>query len=252
VLNGSEFQGITAMSLNGTAIAAASRVVNVAGTTITLTIPAAATNGVLSITARGGTGTSTLLVIAANPTITSRTPTSVGAGLNPPAVVTVVGRNFVGVQEVTVGRTVVPFTVVDANTLRFTVQAGTVTGAIGIRTGFGSVTGLNLTIIPRPVISALTLGAINVNTNLGTGRTVTITGTNLTGATSVLIGGRTVTTFTRVTATQVVFVAPVNMLPTQTAVQVTTPGGTGTAGNTFTCSRPTTLAILTGNPTVCR
>ncbi|MFZ4720887.1 MAG: choice-of-anchor D domain-containing protein [Ilumatobacteraceae bacterium] len=252
VLNGSEFQGITAMSLNGTAIAANARVVNAAGTTITLTIPAAATNGVLSITARGGTGTSTLLVIAANPTITSRTPTSVGAGLNPPAVVTVVGRNFVGVQEVTVGRTVVPFTVVDANTLRFTVPAGTVTGAIGIRTGFGSVTGLNLTIIPRPVISALTLGAINVNTNLATGRTVTITGTNPTGATSVLIGGRTVTTFTRNTATQVVFVAPVNMLPTQTAVQVTTAGGTGTAGNTFTCSRPTTPAILAANPTVCR
>lgn len=252
VLNGSEFQGITAMSLNGTAIAAGARVVNAAGTTITLTIPAAASNGVLSITARGGTGTSTLLVIAANPTITSRTPISIGAGLSPLGVVTLVGRNFVGVQEVTVGRTVVPFTVVDTNTLRFTVPAGTVTGAIGVRTGFGSVTGLTLTIIPRPVIASLTLGAINVNTNLATGRTVTINGTNLTGATAVLIGGRTVTTFTRVTATQVTFVAPVNMLPTQPAVQITTPGGTGTAGNTFTCQRPTTPAILAANPSVCR
>ena len=252
VLNGSEFVGITAMSLNGTAIAAASRVVNAAGTAITLTLPAAASNGVLSITARGGTGTSTLLVIAANPTITSRAPTSVGAGLSPLSVVTVVGRNFVGVQEVTVGASVVPFTVIDANTLRFTVPAGVATGAIGIRTGFGSVRGLTLTIVPRPVVQTLTPGTINVNTLLTTGRTFTITGTNFTGTTAVVIGGRTVTTFTRVTATQVTFTAPVNMLPTSTAVQVTTPGGTATAGNTFTCQRPTNAAILAANPTVCR
>ena len=252
VLNGSEFLGITAMTLNGTAIAATARVVNAAGTTITLTLPAAASNGVLSITARGGTGTSTLLVIAANPTITSRTPTSIGAGLSPLGVVTIVGRNFVGVEEVTVGRTVVPFTVVDTNTLRITVPAGVVTGAIGIRTGFGSVTGATLTIIARPVVTSLTLGAMTANqAPLTTGRTVTVNGTSLTGATSVVIGGRTVTTFTRSTATQVTFVAPVNMLSTSTAVQVTTPGGTGTAGNTFTCLKPTG-ATLTANPTLCR
>ena len=70
------FRGRTihAMRLNGVAIAGAT--VNAAGTAITFTLPLTATNGVLSITARGGVGTSTLFQVDAAPTIASFTPPS--------------------------------------------------------------------------------------------------------------------------------------------------------------------------------
>lgn len=216
-LTGTEFIGITALTLNGTAIAA--RTANAAGTTLTFTLPAAATNGPLVITARGGVGTSNILLVNAAPTITNFTPTSAGAGVG--AVVTVNGRNYVGVTSVTVGTVAAAFRVVNTNQLTFTVPAGATTAAVNITTGFGNVrSATNLTILAPPTITTFTPA------HGGAGVAVTITGTNLATVTAVTIGGRQVTTFTTRTATRLVFTTPVGMTPGLAPISVTGPGGT--------------------------
>ncbi|MFM7687694.1 MAG: choice-of-anchor D domain-containing protein [Actinomycetota bacterium] len=223
-LTGSEFLGITALTLNGTAIA--TRTANAAGTTLTFTLPAAATNGPLVITARGGVGTSNILLVNAAPTITSFTPASAGAGVG--AVVTVNGRNYVGVTAVTVGTVAAPFTVVNTNQLRFTVPAGAATGPFNITAAFGNArSATNLTIIAPPTITSFT------PTRGGAGVTVPITGTNLATATAVTIGGRQVTTFTTRTATRLAFVTPAGMTPGLAPISVTGPGGTRTSVTLF-------------------
>ncbi len=75
---------------------------------------------------------------------------------------------------------------------------------------------------------------------------VTITGTNFTGATAVSIGGTAATSFTVNSATQIT--ATVGTGTTGT-IQVTTPSGTGVSSGTFTVNTLTTS--ITGNNTIC-
>ncbi|UAY51212.1 IPT/TIG domain-containing protein [Ferruginibacter albus] len=65
------------------------------------------------------------------------------------------------------------------------------------------------------------------------GATVTINGTNLTGATSVKFGGTAATSFTVVSATQITAVVGAGATGT---ITVTTPGGTATSSTSFTFS----------------
>jgi hypothetical protein len=234
-LVGSEFLGLRALSLNGVAIAGAT--VNATGTTITFTLPTTATNGVLSITARGGVGTSTLFQVDAAPTIASFTPTSAGAGVG--AVVTVTGRNFVNVTGVTVSAVAAPFTVVNANTLTFTVPAGATTGRIIISTLFGKVTAAtNFTVIPPPTITTFTPTTSSL-TAATTGTRMTISGTNMATATKVtlFINGTltsyVVTTFVSRAATSVVINTPAGMVPGLYTIRVDTPGGFAVSPTAF-------------------
>jgi hypothetical protein len=75
------------------------------------------------------------------------------------------------------------------------------------------------------------------------GSTITITGTNFTGATAVTIGLTAVSSITSITATQIVAVVGSGTTGT---VKVTTPGGTGTSGSTFTVNPlPTAVTVAT-------
>ena len=226
-LAGAEFLGLRSLTLNGVAILGAT--VNATGTAISFTLPLTATNGVLSITARGGVGTSTLFQVDAAPTITSFTPTSAGAGVG--AVVTITGRNFVNVTDVSVSALSAPFTVVNANTITFTVPAGATTGRLAISTLFGKVTtATNFTVIPPPTITAFTPTTSSL-TAATTGTRMTIAGTNMATATSVtlFINGTltkyVVTTFVSRAATSVVINTPAGMTPGTYLVRVDTPGG---------------------------
>ena len=64
------------------------------------------------------------------------------------------------------------------------------------------------------------------------GATVTITGTNLTGATAVTLNGVAITGFTVVNGTTITFTVPATA--TTGTIAVTTPGGTATSTGTFT------------------
>ena len=95
--------------------------------------------------------------------------------------------------------------------------------------------------IPPPTIISFT------PTTSGAGATVTITGTNFTGATAVTIGGTNATSFTVVSATSITAVVGSGATGT---ISLTTPGGTVTSSGTFTfipapTSSPTLVHPLT-------
>ncbi|RZL13110.1 MAG: T9SS type A sorting domain-containing protein [Hymenobacter sp.] len=83
-----------------------------------------------------------------------------------------------------------------------------------------------------PVAAAPTIASFTP-TSGGEGTTVTITGTNLTGATSVQIGTTVITNYTVVSATSITLVVP-NITGNLTGqVTVVTPGGTATSTGSF-------------------
>lgn len=82
------------------------------------------------------------------------------------------------------------------------------------------------------------------------GTSVVITGTNFTGATAVKFGGIDAQSFTVDSSTQITATAPIGGTGT---IAVTTPGGTGTSGGSFTATLPGTssayaVAVLADSP----
>ncbi|GAA4353623.1 hypothetical protein GCM10023185_14450 [Hymenobacter saemangeumensis] len=240
-ITGTNFTGATSVTLNGVAITGFT-VVN--GTTITFTVPMGATSGAIAVTTPGGTATSstnfTVTVATPAPTITSFTPASGNVG----ATVTITGTNLTGATSVTLGGVAAMFTVVNGTTITFTVPTGATTGAISVTTPGGTVnSGTNFTVttpVPAPTITSFTPASGNV------GATVTITGTNFTGATAVTLNGAAISGFTVVNGTTITFTVPTGA--TSGAIAVTTPGGTATSTTSFTVTTPTpapTIASFT-------
>ncbi len=99
-------------------------------------------------------------------------------------------------------------------------------------------------IIPAPTITSFT------PTSAASGTTVTITGTNFTGATVVSFGGTAATSFTVVSATSITAVVANG---TSGSVSVTTPGGTASrAGFTYIdCTSPSIGSQSTAAQTKC-
>jgi hypothetical protein len=100
-----------------------------------------------------------------------------------------------------------------------------------------AVTGTVSTVAtPAPTIASFTpaTGAAGV--------TVTLTGTNFTGATAVTVGGIAVTGFTVVSATSITFALPATAVTGP--IVVTTPGGTATSATSFT------VTPAAGTPTI--
>lgn len=97
-------------------------------------------------------------------------------------------------------------------------------------------------VAPAPAIASFT------PTSGPVGTTVTVTGTNLTGATGATLNGLAVSNFMVMDATSVMFDVPAGA--TTGPIAVTTPGGTATSTGTFTVVPPVmtpTLASLTPN-----
>jgi hypothetical protein len=149
------------------------------------------------------------------PVLTSFTPT-IAAGKTE---VTLTGANLAEATQVTFGGIpAASFTVVSPTTIKAVVGAGA-SGAISVTTGGGTSTVNGFTFIPAPTITLFT------PTSAGPGKTVTIYGTNFTGATTVLFGKTPATSFTAVSSTQITAVVDTGSTGSLT---VTTPGGTVT------------------------
>ncbi|MBV5323672.1 IPT/TIG domain-containing protein, partial [bacterium] len=158
---------------------------------------------------------SVLRNFAALPTITSFTPTSAGNGTT----VTITGTDFTGATAVSFGGTAATsFNVASATSITAVVSTGT-SGDVSVTTLGGTATKTGFTFIPAPVISSFS------PTSSGNGLTVTLTGTNFTGATAISFGGTAATSFNVVDATSITAVVSTG---TSGNVSVTTPGGTGT------------------------
>ena len=173
-ITGTNFSGTSAVAIGGTA-AASFTVTN--ATTITATLGSGST-GTISVTNCGGTAASTgTFTFIPAPTITSFTPTIGGAG----TVVTITGSNFTGATAVKFGGTTAVFTIVSSTSITATVGNGS-TGTLTVTTPGGTATGgSTFTWVPPPTITSFT------PTLAYTGSTVTITGTNFTGATAVTL-----------------------------------------------------------------
>jgi len=221
-ITGSHFTGATSVQFNGTA--AASFTVNSA-TQIQATVPAVATTGKISVTTAGGSVQSANDFTVSSPVISSFTPTSALVGVE----IIFTGSNFSGASSVTFnGTAATTFTVDTPTQIRANVPAGASTGKIGVTTGGG--TGLSasdfVVIPPTPIVSSFspTLGA--------SGTEVTITGSNLAGASSVQFNGVEASSFILDSGTQIRAMVPAGAITG--IISVTTLGGTGQSSTNFT------------------
>ncbi|MGZ4712665.1 MAG: beta strand repeat-containing protein [Acidimicrobiia bacterium] len=232
---GTGFTGATAVKFGTTA--AASFTVDNAGQ-ITATAPAHAAGTVdVTVTTPGGTsatgGTDQFTFIAA-PTVTSVTPASGPASGG--TSVTIAGTNFTDATAVSFGGTAAAsFTVDNAGQITATAPAhaaGTVDVTV-TTVGGTSATGAadQFTFVAAPTVTSVTP---NTGPTAG-GTSVTIAGTDLTGATAVSFGGTAATSFTVDNASQITATSPAHAAGA-VDVTVTTPSGTSatSANDQFT------------------
>ncbi|BCW87580.1 hypothetical protein sos41_07100 [Alphaproteobacteria bacterium SO-S41] len=228
-ITGTDFTGATMVTIDGVS---AMNVVVVNATTITAQTPAG-TPGArgVSVMAPGGTsGSSTLFTYIAAPTVTA---VNVDKGpLAGGTAITITGTNFTGATAVTVGGAAATgITVVNATTITATTPAGTA-GArdIVVTTPGGTGTGAGL----FTYFAVPTIGSVSPNAGpVAGGTAITITGTNLSGATTVSVGGAAATNIVIVNASTITATTPAGTAGARDVV-VATPGGTGTGVGFFT------------------
>ena len=217
-ITGSGFAGASTVAFGGTA--AQSFAVG-SDSTITATVAAGTSTGSVSVTAPGGTTTSSALFYLP-PTVGGSTPGNAAER----GTVTVTGTNLLGATQVKLGGVSVPFSVMSNTRLTFTVPVGSAGGAIQVIAPGGSATGGgSLTILPPPTIISLAplTGPV--------GTTVTITGTNLAGTVGVMLGS-VITVPTSLSATSVTFTIPPGAASGH--VRVLTTSGSATSTDTLT------------------
>ena len=191
---------------------------------LTFVVPAGATDSKISVTTAGGTATAAK-AFALVPSITSVSSSAAIGGT-----VTVTGVNLGAASAVKLGTKTITGYTKGATTITFTVPTGAVTGTVTVTTPGGAVTSADsVTVIQKPTVTSVT-GA-KTGTKFNKGATLTITGTNLAGATSVLVGATSVA-FTQVSGTSITITAPAGK--TAVKVSVVTPGGTGTSSASIT------------------
>jgi hypothetical protein len=197
----------------------------VSDTTITTTVPSGATTGTVAVDAPSGDTTSTqnfIVAAAGLPTIASFTPTNGTSGRN----VTIYGANFGCTTSVSFNGASASFVVNSDSQITATVPTNATTGQITVATSGGiAMSASNFTVVKVPTITSFTPASGNVGTS------VTIYGTNLTGAMSVAFNGVTAS-FTVGTATRMTATVP--SAATSGQITVTTAGGTATSSGGFT------------------
>ena len=155
----------------------------------------------------------------ATPSMISFTPISGPLG----QVVTITGTNFTGATAVQFnGTPAVTFSVLSDTLLSATVPDGATTGTISVTTPGGTATSIAIFhVIPAPILTSFTPSSGPI------GQIVTITGTNLTGATAVQFNGTPAVTFSVLSDTLLSATVPDGA--TTGTISVTTPGGTVTS-----------------------
>ena len=229
-LTGLNFTGATAVAINGTA--ASFNVIS--ATSLTATVAAGSTSGLITVTTPAGTGTSaTPFLVGSPPTITSFTPTSGPLFTD----VTVTGTNFLNTTQVQVSGRDAKFYVVSATQLTLTVPEYTGAGPLTVTTPFGTVTSTGVfTVSPRPFINSF------APTQGPEGTTVVLSGYLFAGATQVRFGGISAPGFTVNSATQITATVPPGALTGP--ISVATSAGLGVSGNSFTVVPPPLLTAI--------
>lgn len=240
-ITGENFTGVTAVTFGGSAATLGT----ITATSIACTTPARTTAGPVDVvvTAPGGSATKTGGYTYTVPTAVSITALDPNTGLTTGGrTVTISGTGLTGTSAITFGGTAATnITVVNATRVTCTTPAraaGTVDVVLTATAGSTTSTGGFTYLPPAPTISS-----VNPATgDIAGGATVTLTGTNLTGATAVTFGSTAATGLTVVSATQLTCIAPALAAGT-VAVAVTTPGGTASLAAAYTA---TSTPAITG------
>jgi hypothetical protein len=226
---GANFTGATGVTIGGIAVPSFTVVDS---TRIVAVAPAGSATGTTNVVVTTPNGTASrsggyfyVAAPSSAPTITSVSPSTIsvdGGSVN------LNGANFTGVTSVTFNG--VPGTSISeyGGGLSVVAPAGSV-GPITIAVTTSAGTGTNANsatyIADRIAVISSVSPAAGPN-NVGT--TVTLTGTNFTGATSVRFGGRAATSFSVISPTEISAVTPVSSDIGNQSVFITTPGGTST------------------------
>lgn len=225
-ISGRSFTGTTLVTFNDVP----ARYTVVSDTTITASVPNLATTGPIQVYVGNKVATSAddFIVTDKNPppapTLLGFSPTSGPVGTN----VTVTGTNFTNVSSVAFNGTGANFTVNSSTEIVTQVPVNATTGPLSVTTATGTATSsTSFTVIPnnQPTITSFS------PTSGAAGTTVILSGTNLTGATSVEFNG-TKAQFSIVSDTNVITQVPANA--TTGPIRVTTPSGTATTSSSFT------------------
>ena len=196
----------------------ASTINSVSNTSVTATV-GLGSSGSVSLTTPGGTATLAGFTFT-GPTVTSFAPTSAFQGNT----VTITGTNFTDASAVTFGGVPAQSFVVNSATSISAIVGPGSSGSIVVTTptGSSSLAGFTFT---GPKITSFSPASS------GTGTTVGISGSNLSGATSVTFGGTPATSFSIINSTQVNAIVGAG---TTGVVSITTPNGTAVSSGTFT------------------
>jgi hypothetical protein len=229
-ITGTSFTGATSVTLGGIAATSLSVVNN---TTITCITPARSDGavGIIVTTLYGTSNTFSSFTYIAPPNITgiSQLTGSTAGGTS----VTITGTSFTGATSVTFGGiAATSLSIVNSTTITCITPARATVGAVGVIviTGGGpSTTFSSFTyIIPPNIKSILPLSVSRVG-----GTSVTITGTNFIGATSVTLDGLSATSFNVVNNTSITCITPARTTGGMVGVIVTTGGGPSNTLSTF-------------------
>ena len=234
-ITGTSLTGATSVTVGGIA---ATSVVVVSSTSVTAVTPAGTVGAKnVAVTTPNGTATATnAFTYFAPPTISSVSPAT-GSTAGGTAI-TITGAALTGATSVTVGGVAATSVVVSSTSVTAVTPAGTV-GAknVAVTTPNGTATATNaFTYFAPPTISSVS----PATGSTAGGTAITITGTSLTGATSVTVGGVAATSVVVVSSTSVTAVTPAGTAGAK-SVALTTPGGTATAPNAFTFVVPYTV-----------
>lgn len=232
-ITGTNFTGATFVSFGGVQ---APNFTVVSPTTITAFVSGGA-SGNVSVTAPGGTASLPgFTYIPPPPEISSFAPQSGATG----TLIGIWGSNFTGTSTVSFGGVSASnFTVSGPNYMTAIIGNGA-TGSLSVTTQGGTATKTGFTYIsPSPLISSFTP---TVGT---TGTVVTIIGSNLIGATTVLFGGVPAASFVVVNATTITAVVGNG---SSGDISITTPGGTATKSG-FNYSPVTAIIPVITNST---
>jgi len=241
-INGSNFTPGSAVKFNGIASASVNKV---SSSVLQATVPAGATSGKIVVITTGGSATSgsdftiTSTPQTGVPTIASFAPQSGSVG----SVVTVTGTNLTGTTQVKFnGVASTSLINITATSLQASVPTNASSGKITVYTPAGNVTSsTSFSVTAAPPQPAPTIASF-APASAAAGVAITVTGTNLTNASSVRFNGLAAATITNVTATSLQATVPLNAVSGR--ISVTTPGGTATSGADFTVVAAPTTAVF--------
>lgn len=194
-------------------------------TQITASVPIGATTGAIAISTAAGTTTSgtSFTVGVALPAIQTFEPASGEAG----ASVTITGSNFTSVTQVRFNESPASFIIDSESQITATVPAGAATGAISVQSSAGTNTSSISFVIGLAAPSITSFSPSSATA----GASVTITGTNLSGALSVTFNG-TPASFVVDSSTQITATVPAEA--TSGSISVATAAGQASSSGSFT------------------